>query len=146
MILSPSHTLTPFSAHVAVLTWKHFFVVVLLCADLQWEEDDGEADHCSDANRHDDSLCVIEACNHAHHVGKAQSEDGLRNTKTPKMLLLMMQVYMVNGWVTGYSWCWTEFLPVRPSSKGACGGSLHSSWGQSERQRRLHRRHSMSMD
>lgn len=52
-------------------------------------------------------------------------------------------------WVIHYSiwfWYYAKFLQVRPSSRGACGGSLHSSWGRSETRRRLHRTHSMSMD
>lgn len=49
-------------------------------ADLQGEEDDGKADHCGDADRHDDSVGVIEAGDHAHHVRKAQGEDRLENT------------------------------------------------------------------
>lgn len=42
-------------------------------ADLEWEEDNSEADHRCDAHRHDDCVCVVEAGNHAHHVGEAQS-------------------------------------------------------------------------
>lgn len=55
---------------------------MLLCADLQWEEDDSKTDHSSDANCHDDSVGVIEAGDHAHHVWKAESENRLENTHT----------------------------------------------------------------
>lgn len=40
----------------------------------------------------------------------------------------------------------TGTLPVQPSSRGACDGSLHSNWGRLARQRRLRRTRSMSMD
>ena len=44
--------------------------------------------------------------------------------------------------------CWTgvKFLPVQPSSRGACGGILHSNWGRLVTRRRLRRTHSMSTD
>lgn len=60
---------------------RHEFVDVLLRADLQWEEDHGETDHCSDADCHDDSVGVVEAGDHAHHVRKAQGENWLENTQ-----------------------------------------------------------------
>lgn len=45
--------------------------------DLQREEDHREADHCGDAHSHDHGVCVVEAGDHPHHVGQAQSQDGL---------------------------------------------------------------------
>lgn len=59
-----------------------------LCADLQWEEDDGKTDHCSDANCHDDSVGVIEAGDHAHHVWKAQSENRLEKHTQDKQIVI----------------------------------------------------------
>lgn len=56
-----------------------------MCADLQWEENNGKADHSSDANHHDDNLCVIGCGDHANHVGKGQGEDELQNRKMPKL-------------------------------------------------------------
>lgn len=50
--------------------------------DLQREEDHREADHCGDAHSHDHGVCVVEAGDHPHHVGQAQSQDGLGKDST----------------------------------------------------------------
>jgi len=53
-------------------------------ADLQREEDDSEADDRGDAHSYDDGLCVVEAGDHAHHVGQAQGQDGLQERTEKK--------------------------------------------------------------
>ena len=45
---------------------------------LHGEDDHCEADGRGDAYGHDDCLGVVEAGNHAHHVGQADSQDRLR--------------------------------------------------------------------
>lgn len=52
-----------------------------ICADLQREQDDGEADDCSDAHSYDDRLGVVETGDHAHHIGEAQRQNGLQEEK-----------------------------------------------------------------
>lgn len=56
---------------------RTMFESVDICADLQREEDDSEADDCSDAHSYDDRLGVVEAGDHAHHIGEAQRQNGL---------------------------------------------------------------------
>lgn len=46
--------------------------LLVVGADLKWEHDNSEADHRCDAHRYDDGVGVVEAGNHAHHVGEAQ--------------------------------------------------------------------------
>lgn len=59
-------------------------------ADLQWEEDNSEANHCCDPHGHDDSLCVVEAGDHAHHVGEAQGQDRLQDTEKKQKACLFL--------------------------------------------------------
>lgn len=45
---------------------------------LHGEDDHREAHRRGDAHRHDDRLRVVKAGYHAHHVGQADGQDGLR--------------------------------------------------------------------
>lgn len=49
--------------------------------NLQRENHHCEANNCCDAYCHDYRVSVMEAGNHSHHVGKTESQDGLKMRK-----------------------------------------------------------------
>lgn len=50
--------------------------------NLHGENDHCETNDCGDSHRHDDRLRSVEAGDCSHHVGQAESQDGLESKQT----------------------------------------------------------------
>lgn len=119
--------------------------------NLHGEDDHRETHNRCDSHCHDHRLCIMEAGDYSHHVGHAESQNGLKQEKIGKIIRTAAHICMESKYKTIAGAVWSsnlgfgatkqsklsflpptswlrKVLPKPPGSRGVCDEHFHSSW------------------